>query len=200
MVASLPTYLGCLLSTKAPDRYGNDGPWSSFALWIGTPWQSVEVFISTKASYIWAVLPEGCRSRDPPGCIKTRGGVYSPSSSPSWVYAGLFALDLEANLNYSVNGNFGFDTVGLGWQGSGGPTLEHRVVAGIATTDFYLGQFGVAAKSINITLDDPQPSFLSTLWGKDLILSLSFAYTAGAPYRRSSILRIRMDVRILNTL
>lgn len=137
----------------------------------------------------------------PPDCVTTRGGVYNADSSNSWVDAGLFQLDVERNLNYNGNGNSGFDTVGLGWHRSDGPSLEHQVVVGIATKDVYLGHFAVAAKSINLTdYNDPQPSYLSILRGKDLIPSPTFVYTAGATYRRSSVLCMRLDVKILTTL
>lgn len=40
------------------------------------------------------------------------------------------------------NGQFGHDTVSLGYPGGGGPSLSDVVVAGIATPDFWLGQLG----------------------------------------------------------
>ena len=39
------------------DFDGNDGPWSSFALRLGTPAQTVKVMISTAGSQTWVVLP-----------------------------------------------------------------------------------------------------------------------------------------------
>jgi hypothetical protein len=42
----------------------------------------------------------------------------------------LFGLALEENLGYDGNGEYGFDTVGLQIQNSGGPILEHQIVAG----------------------------------------------------------------------
>ena len=177
-------------------RDGNDGPWSSFALRLGTPSQNVRVFISTTSPETWAVDPQGCTASDPPDCAASRGAFYNINSSTSRVQSGILELNLEENLAYSGNGVFGFDTVGLGWQGSGGPTLEHRVVASIATKDFYLGHFGVAAKAINLTdFNDPQPSFLSTLKEKNMIPSLSFGYTAGARYRMLSFIFVRGVLR-----
>lgn len=42
----------------------------------------------------------------------------------------LYQLGLDSNLNYTGNGEYGLDNVGLGLPNSGGPTLERQVVAG----------------------------------------------------------------------
>ncbi|KAI4258770.1 MAG: hypothetical protein LQ352_001079 [Teloschistes flavicans] len=89
--------------------------------------------------------------------------------------------------NYSANqdsGNYGFDTLALGYQGSGGPTVNHSVVAGISTKDFYLGSIGLSLQPINFTtFDNPSPSLLRQLKSTNQIPSLSYGYSAGAPYR-----------------
>lgn len=71
------------------------------------------------------------------------------------------ALDLETNLGYSVNGDYGFDTVALGWQGSGGPSLDHQLIAGIADKRLYFGVFGL--------------SYLLSCWGQRHVLKLEQA-------------------------
>ena len=82
------------------------------------------------------------------------------------------------------NGDYGFDTVGLEIENSGGLTFPHQVVAGIATKDYYLGQFGLGPKSSNFTtFEDPIPSYMRNLTDQNMITSLSFGYTAGAKYR-----------------
>jgi hypothetical protein len=114
-----------------------------------------------------------------------RGLEFNTSASKTWKANNFYTLELESNLGLSGNGEFGFDTVGLSWQGSGGPTLDHQVVAGIATTDFWLGTFGLTPRPTNFSnFNDPQPSFMETLKNKSMIPSLSWAYTAGAPYRK----------------
>lgn len=51
-------------------------------------------------------------------------------------------------------------------------------------TDFFLGMFGLGPRPTNYTnSDNPQPSFLWSLKNQSLIPSLSWGYTAGAPYR-----------------
>lgn len=129
---------------------GNDGPWSSFTIRIGSPAQNVNVYMSTASYQTWAVVPEGCTPSDGVDCPKLRGGLFDPRLTTTWIPitkspngTDTFRLGLEANLGYSGNGRYGYDTVALGWDGSGGPSLEHQVVGGIATKEFYLGSFGL---------------------------------------------------------
>lgn len=116
---------------------------------VGTPAQNVKTLISTAGYQTWAVLPQGCTSSDPPTCGISRGGEFRPNKSTTWVAnnvtsKGIFSLGLELNLGYAGNnGEYGYDTVALGWQGSGGPSLDQQIVAGIATKQLYLGIFGL---------------------------------------------------------
>ena len=176
------------------DFDGNDGPWSSFYLEIGSPPQDVKVMISTAGYQTWVVVPQGCTASDPPDCATSRGGQFSPSQSSTWTYNnasvnGTFTLGLETNLDYSGNGDYGYDTIVLGYQGSNGPSLEQQTIAGIATKEFFLGIFGLNPRSTNFsTLDNPVPSYMSTLKDRSMIPSLSWAYTAGNQYRPGTAL------------
>jgi hypothetical protein len=77
------------------------------------------------------------------------------------------------------------DTVGLQLNNSGGTELEKQVVAGISTTDFYLGMFGLGPRSNNFaTSDYPVPSFMQSMKDQKKIPSLSYGYTAGASYSK----------------
>ena len=166
-------------------REGNDGPWSTFTVQVGTPAQDVRVLISTAGTETWVVLPEGCGTDAPSNCGTLRGQEFNISDSSTWIANNFYSLELESSLGYTGNGEFGFDTVGLSWQGSGGPSLEHQVVAGIAAEDFWLGNFGITPRPTNFTnFNDPQPSFMQTLQNKSMIPSLSWSYNAGAPYRK----------------
>lgn len=191
MASPIPALISVAASQ---DFVGNDGPWSSFTIQIGTPAQDVEVFISTAGYQTWAVAAQGCTSSDPPNCATLRGSEFVPHQSSSWTQNnvtanGTFTLELETNLGYSGNGAFGYDTVALGWQGSGGPSLEQQIVAGIATPDFYLGIFGLNPRPTNFTnFNDPVPSYMSTLKQRSMIPSLSWSYTAGNQYRLNKIL------------
>ena len=81
--------------------------------------------------------------------------------------------------------DYGLETVGLGLPGSNGVSEPNLVVGALATKDFYLGLLGVTDHPTNFTqFDDPHPTFLSTLRTQNKIPSLSYGYSAGAPYRK----------------
>lgn len=62
------------------------------------------------------------------------------------------------------------------------------MVAGIATSTFWLGSLGLNPQSTNFsTFDDSHPSFMSNLKSNGSVPSLSFGYTAGAPYRLKGV-------------
>jgi hypothetical protein len=171
--------------SKRDSREGNDGPWSTFTVQVGTPAQDVRVLISTAGTATWVVVPEGCVAGGPSNCSDLRGSEFNPNASSTWEFNNYYELEMESNLGYTGSGEFGYDTVGLGWQGSGGPVLDHQVVAGIATYEFWLGSFGLTPRPTNFSnFDHPHPSFVQTLQNKSLIPSLSWSYTAGAPYRK----------------
>lgn len=190
-----PSLPAPIVIPASQDFDGNDGPWSSFVIQVGTPAQNVKVLISTAGYQTWAVLPQGCTSSDPPTCGISRGGEFRANESTTWVAnnvtsKGIFSLGLELNLGYAGNnGEYGYDTVGLGWQGSGGPSLDQQIVAGIATKQFYLGIFGLNPRPSNFTsFNNPIPSYISNLRKESLISSLSWGYTAGNQYRLNKVL------------
>ena len=135
-----------------PSQYwdGVDGLWSSFALRIGTPAQDVRVLASTNSPETLVVFPLGCTSGAinpvPNGCASSRGGLFNPNTSHTWLDQGLYGINgggvgFEADLGYSQNADYGLETLGLGFVAGGedGPTLQNQTVAGIATgSPFYL--------------------------------------------------------------
>ena len=158
---------------------------------MGTPAQVLKVLASTTVPETWIVSSEGCTKSDPSGCPDSRGKVFNVNASSTWEDQGFYALGVEMNLPYTSNydnGDYGYDTLGLGYPGSGSNiTLPHQVVASIATKDFYLGNLGLTPRPVNLTgFEDPSPSFLSSLRTSNLIPSLSYGYNAGAQYRKSS--------------
>ena len=172
------------------ERDGDDGSWSSFALRIGSSEQIVRVLPSTAGQETWVVSPQGC----PPGrngtstsssCSQSRGGLFDPTQSSSWQTLGHYSLGLELNLEYNDTALYGLDTVALGFGNSiGGPTVDSQVISALATDDYYLGIFGLGHQGTNISnFTEPRPSFLTAMRNESLIPSLSWAYTAGAPYR-----------------
>ena len=79
--------------------------------------------------------------------------------------------------------------MGLGYLGSGGPVVNHSVVAGTEDTQLYMGLLGLKPEPTNFTsMNDPQPSFMQLLKAEGLVPSLSYSYTAGAPYRSTKAL------------
>ena len=173
---------------------GNDGPWSTFQFNIGTPAQTVDVLVSTASYQTWVVVPQGCPPSGPANCATLRGGLFNYNQSTSWVPNNVtvnstYALGLEKNLGYSGdNGLYGYDTLTLGLPGDNVPTLEQQIVAGIATPDFYLGEFGLDPRPTNFSnFSHSVNSYMTSLAQKNLIPSESWGYTAGNQYRENGM-------------
>jgi hypothetical protein len=60
---------------------GNDGPWSSFNVHLGTPQILLKVLPATSQSTIWAVLEQGCSANTAIDCATSRGGLFDASQS-----------------------------------------------------------------------------------------------------------------------
>ncbi|TVY85460.1 hypothetical protein LSUE1_G000156 [Lachnellula suecica] len=182
-----------------PSQYwdGVDGSWSSLALRVGSPAQSVRVVVSTNSPQTFVVLPEGCETVAvnpiPPDCASSRGGLFNPNTSTSWQEQGLFGINsagvgFEANLGYTQYADYGIETLGLGFAGGGAntPTLKNQTVSAIASTSpIYLGMFGLGTQPVNYSSigNFSAPSYFSSLRKQNIIPSLSWSYTAGAKYR-----------------
>ncbi|KAL8670074.1 MAG: hypothetical protein Q9168_005369, partial [Polycauliona sp. 1 TL-2023] len=168
----------------APSQEGLDGDWSTFDLRVGTPGQNVRVLPSTAGSATWIVTTGGC---DPPTseCSDARGGLFNQNQSSTWTDLGPYTLALEQNLGRNESGLFGLDTISLGLSNStGGPTLDSQIIAGIETERWYNGVLGLQQQPMNLSdFSEPHPTVLSSLRARNLIPSLSWAYTAGARYR-----------------
>lgn len=166
-------------------REGSDGPWSTFQLRVGTPPQDVRVMVGTNSPDTWVVLQDACNNTT---CGDSRGKLFNYKQSTSWKDQGIFNLFLESNLNYTGNGRYGLDTVGLTISNSKGPTLNGQVVAALVTPQFYYGLLGLNTQPTNFTnFNNPIPSFFNTLKDQNLIPSLSWSYTAGNQYSKSTL-------------
>lgn len=192
------------ISVDTSQRWeGNDGPWSTFTFRVGTPSQDVRVLIGMAGQETWVVGEGGCAAGEPSNCPDLRGGLFNLNDSSTWVSTttiwnntGIYILGNEIG-NYLGNdaaGEYGFDTVGISFSASTGPTLNRTIVASFIDTSYYLGQFGISPRSTNFTtqndnssaLDDPQPSYLSLLKQNNYIPSLSWGYQTGSYYRSQS--------------
>ncbi|QDS77084.1 hypothetical protein FKW77_000350 [Venturia effusa] len=179
---------------------GGDGSWSTFNLAVGTPPQSFHVLPSTKGSETWVPFPEGCTSSDPPNCPVLRGVQPfngNPSSgflinqSTTWDDQGLYAIQLESNLNYEANGHYGEDVLAIngGNGSSNGLSLPKQVIAGIAAKDYLIGVLGLGIQPTSFSSSStPVRTFMEQLRNNKLIPSLSYGYTAGASYQQKGVL------------
>ncbi|KAF2468987.1 acid protease [Lindgomyces ingoldianus] len=169
---------------------GNDGTWSSFTIQVGQKPQNVRILPSTASTSTWVIYDQGCPSDAPNNCRDSRGGTFNPNNSLTWVPNSIFELGVESNLEFNVFGDFGFDSVTLGWPGSGGPSVEHSIVAGVGDTTFsWLGVLGLNPRPTNFStfLNNPQVGFVQALKNQNNIPSVSWSYTAGAPYRLNKV-------------
>lgn len=183
----------------ALQRDGVDGKWSSFHVQVGG--QVVRLLpgtSSTAGTSTWVIIPEGCTVANPnlTDCGFDRGYLFYRNQSSSWSTQhlsgqGLYSLTLlvESGLGLSGNAYYGFDTINPGLPGSGLPTVQNQVIAGIGTNDFWLGSLGLSPYPFNFSdFSEPQPSLLSTFFNQSLIPSLSWSYTAGAYYKNPPVL------------
>ncbi|KAF2842276.1 acid protease [Patellaria atrata CBS 101060] len=169
------------------DFDGNDGDWSTFPLRIGNPAQTVKLLIATSGQETWTISTDSCNVTDS-DCRNKRGYLFNPFSSDSWESNAMYELSDQSNLGYYGIGTYGFDEVGIGWTGSGGPKVNHSIIAATDSEDFYLGLIGISNRPTNFsTFNDPQPSLLTLLRDNEEIPSLSYGYNAGAKYREQGI-------------
>lgn len=167
---------------------GVDGTWNTFVLRLGSPEQTVRVIISTASQQTWVVDPRACPddTSNNQSCAESRGTTFNLEKSSSWKPVGLYDLWIESNLGLIGNAEYAYETVGLAYPGEGGPTLTGQTVGAIATTSFYFGHFGINPKPTNFTnFTSQSPSYLTSLKQQGQIPSVSWSYTAGAPYRTS---------------
>lgn len=188
--ATAPSSLPTPISVSPSQVFeGDDGPWSSFELRVGTPAQNLRILPGTSSTQTLVVIQEGCQIIKVNDCANSRGEIFNTTASHTWKEIGLFELGFENSLGFTDRGEFGYDTVGLGYLGSGGPVVNHSVIAGIAGTEFYLGVLALNPRPTNFTnQNDPQQSFLQLLKNSSDIPSLSYSYNAGAPYRLNKAL------------
>ncbi|KAJ6263055.1 hypothetical protein Dda_1614 [Drechslerella dactyloides] len=162
---------------------GNDGSWGTFFMRLGTPEQIVRVLPATSWQEIWVIDSTACRNQAAETCSDKRGQTFNINGSSTWADRGLYKTDLAKDLGYNSIGDYGMDTVGI-TNTNRAPTLPNQVVVTVASNQWYTGLFGLGSQPTNFTnFNDPQPSFLTSLYNKGTIPSLSWGYQAGAIYR-----------------
>ena len=188
-----------LIAEPSEQFEGNDGPWSTFIVQVGTPAQGLRVNVAINGQETQVVQTGGCSGEgEPANCANLRGNLFNLNDSTSWVSTttvwnntGLYYLGdfVGALLGTYVPGEYGWDSVSLSWGSS--VTVNHSIVGAYIATDYYVGQIGISPQSTNFTtsndnssaLSDPQPSFLTLLREQNSIPSLSYSFTAGSYYR-----------------
>ncbi|KAL8727521.1 MAG: hypothetical protein Q9166_005992 [cf. Caloplaca sp. 2 TL-2023] len=173
------------------------GGWSSFNLRVGSPPQVARVLPSTAGQATWVVSALGCPPEVSPYCNDIRGWLFDSTRSSTWNELGNFSLGLELNFYPSDNATYGLDTIALDFtDDNGGPDLTNQLVAAISGYEYVLGTFGLNHRPTNLSdFQHPYPSFLTSLYDQGRIPSLSWSYTAGAPYRKPLQLPISFDAQ-----
>jgi hypothetical protein len=157
------------------------------------------VLVSTASQQTWVVNTEACEAQytDPANnsvvtkldsdCEDSRGRVFNTTESSSWKTQGFYELWVGQGLGILGNGFYGYDTVRLGIEGEEGPTVNDTIIGTIRSANFWLGHLGLHPKTTNFSEAlGPVPSYITRLFEQGSIPSLSFGYTAGAQYRKSS--------------
>ena len=189
------------LSIAASEYWeGNDGPWSTFVVNIGSQGQQMRVLPASSQSAISVVLdPDGCPPQYPANCSALRGNLFHPDPDDStWSRQRpldgedffVLTFDSESALpNYtthdgaSTNAEVGYDTLGLNWYGTHLPDqpLPMQVIAAYAAPNPWLGMLGLSGRPSHIwNATTAQPSALQTLQMNGSVPGLYWAYTAGS--------------------
>ncbi|KAH6724237.1 aspartic peptidase domain-containing protein [Leptodontidium sp. MPI-SDFR-AT-0119] len=172
---------------------GVDGTWSTFTIRVGTPVATYRVLPATSWQETWVVYGAAAQVCNTSvgvkaDCEEDRGGFFDSAKSSTWKQGDQYQLQLEEMLGYEGVGQYGFDTVGLGFRTDTGPTLPNQIVSEIVSDDWWFGMLGMGFQPTNFTgYETPQASFADTLYTNGTISSMSWSYTAGAYYRLKSI-------------
>lgn len=174
--------------------------WSTFDIAVGTPPQPFRILPSTTGAEVWVPIPEGCEGIlvNIPNCGMLRGvddfegqtsRGFETNGSSTWDLLGIYELSTEQNL-WGTDGNpgqYGLDSITLDSQTSGqNVKLDSQTVAGVATGNVWLGSLGLGSQSASFDVHDGSiPSLIDSLQSQNYTSSLSFGYTAGAPYSRA---------------
>lgn len=175
---------------------GNDGNWSSFNIFIGSPPQQFYVLPSTTAGESWVPVPEGCAtllSADF-NCGKSRGvgfnnGVQSSgfltNSSSTWQDVGLYsALAEQALFGNTTAVTYGQDLLTLPSRFAQ-LNLPRQLIGGMASWDFWTGTLGLGSSPTHFDVrTTPSMGVIQSLQASGNIASSSYGFFAGAWYSK----------------
>jgi len=195
---SLNTTPAPIVYSASQEFIGNDGKWSSFVVRVGSPSQNFQVLPSSTSGEIFVPIVDGCQRLNFTNCGPLRGAYdfkgrtsngLLVNSSSTWQEIGIYEMNVREDLNFTANGLYGLDRLGLMIENSGGPTLSNQVISGVASPKIWVGMVGLGQKPANFSeFENPQTTFISTLKNEKKIPSKSYGYTAGAYYSKSMCL------------
>ncbi|KAF2083722.1 acid protease [Saccharata proteae CBS 121410] len=183
-----------LVLTPSGQFEGNDGAWSTFNVQVGTPPQNFRVMISTATSEIWVPTLQQCNATQAEcGTLHGVGAFqghaesngFQSNGSSTWQFKETLNLDLEDDLGFYGTAAYGYDTVSLGETAS--PSLDAQLVADMDSQDYYFGILGINATASEATSSAGKSGFFQNLKDQGVIPSLSYGYTAGAPYGAANV-------------
>jgi hypothetical protein len=181
---------------------GNDGKWSTFNINVnsdsnGENGQNFRVLASTSSPI--TLLPRqdswcnaACAARRGVQPYKGEQSVLGLQKTETWKDWGIYDIPLpywyadtflNKTANQSLNGLWGLTNVGLGETSNQSPVLENCPVAGFTFQDFFMGSFGLAVGDVG-TSSGATKTFISQYEARSQIASHSYAYGAGAYYRK----------------
>jgi hypothetical protein len=176
-----------------PSRHwlGNDGPWSTFDVRIGPSQKLVQVLPASSVSLTLAVLEVGCTPSEPPTCEALRGDVLHPLDLATWInitaengqkYSNVTFPTEEFYFEQGVTSAIGVSSLGFADLNE---TLQGQLIAGYASKEPFLGFLGLSGReqfAANASTSYPSP--LQTLKNNSAVSGLTWAYTAGAHYKK----------------
>ena len=176
---------------------GNDGPWSTFSIRVGSPPQPLEVLPASSASLSLVVLEQGCyRKEDPADCSTLRGNLLDTGNLSTWnplradngqPYLEVLFPAEEVVLPNQIASEIAVNSISLDvWGGDSANSvfLENQLLAGYAVSWPFVGLLGLSGRETyptNATTSFKSP--LQTLKNTSTVSGLTWAYTAGANYK-----------------
>ncbi|MCJ1475655.1 hypothetical protein MMC13_004318 [Lambiella insularis] len=160
---------------------GDDGDWNPVIIRVGHPPQYLNVLADTVSQETWVIGQAGSGNSGYSICSSDRGGLFASNESNSWQSLGGYALGMDAQLFGVGAGYYGLDEIAL----ASNVSVSGQIISVVNDTQYWLGCLGLGSKASNFT-NGEQPSFLSSL-ASHTIPSLSYSYTAGAPYQLKQV-------------
>lgn len=185
----------------APSRHwmGNDGPWSTFNIKVGSQVELLEVLPASSLSLTLVVLPDGCtpNEQQQADCNSSRGNILDPQNLAGWDplqsangynYFDVSLPGIQPLITENITSEISLNTLDLSWFGTNSTQnampLESQLIAGYATKTPFLGLLGLSGwPAYPVRPDTPYNSTLETLKNRSSISGLTWAYTAGAKYK-----------------